>query len=209
VSAASGLEAHDLELWRGDRRLFAGLSLALRPGELLHVLGPNGAGKTSLLRVLCGSSPPERGRVLWNGTPIGAQRLAYHAELAYLGHRDGLKQDLGAGENLRFTLALRSGQPAQGIEAVLAELGLARAADLPVRALSAGQRRRVALARCLLSRAPLWLLDEPFSNLDTGGRAWGTQCFARHLERGGMIVVTSHHPVAVEGHATGRLELGG
>jgi heme exporter protein A len=208
VDADSGLEARDLELWRGDRRLFANLSFVVRPGELLHVLGPNGAGKTSLLRVLCGSSPPEQGSVRWNGVPIGQQRLAYHAALAYLGHRDGLKSELSALENVRFALALRERAPPEpAVTATLAELGLAAAAGLPARALSAGQRRRVAIARCLLSGAPLWILDEPFSNLDAEGRAWGASRLAAHAARGGTVVVTSHHPLQLEGCVTRSVDL--
>jgi heme exporter protein A len=207
VAGAASLEAQDLELWRGDRRLFTGLSLAVAPGALLHVRGANGAGKTSLLRVLCGATPPDEGRVLWNGVEIGRQRLEYHAALAWLGHRDGLKQDLTAVENLRFVLALRTSAPDRDLEQTLGQLGLADAMDLPVRALSAGQRRRVALARCLLSHASLWILDEPFSNLDAEGRDWGHDRLARHLERQGMIVITSHHPVTAPGHATATLEL--
>jgi heme exporter protein A len=207
VGEAAGLEAQTLELWRGERRLFKDLSLVVRPGTLLHVRGANGAGKTSLLRLLCGTSPADEGRVLWKGVPIGQQRLEYHAELAYLGHRDGLKQDLTASENLRFVLALRTATPAYALEQTLTELGLARAADLPVRSLSAGQRRRVALARCLLSDVPLWILDEPFSNLDSAGRAWGEQCLARHLDQQGMIIITSHHSVDVPGSATAVLDL--
>jgi heme exporter protein A len=207
VAAAAGLEAQDLELWRGDRRLFTGVSFGVAPGALLHVRGANGAGKTSLLRVLCGSTPPDEGRVLWNGVAIERQRLEYHAALAWLGHRDGLKQDLTATENLRFVLALRTSTPDREIGRTLAQLGLADAGSLPARALSAGQRRRVALARCLLSEASLWILDEPFSNLDAEGRDWGHDRLARHLERQGMIVITSHHPVTVPGHATATLEL--
>ena len=214
MSEAVGLEAWELELWRGDRRLFKQLSLAVRPGKLLHVRGPNGIGKTSLLRVLCGATPVDTGRVLWNGVPIEAQRLEYHANLAYLGHRDGLKQDLTAVENLRFARAVRQGSDPTGLtpfserlDETLTELELKHAANLPVRVLSAGQRRRVAIARCLLSDASLWILDEPFSNLDTAGRRWGDQCLARHLDRQGMVIITSHHAVDVPRHATDVLDL--
>lgn len=207
MSAVLGLEAEELELWRGDRRLFTRVSLAVRPGTLLHVRGANGAGKTSLLRALCGAAPVEEGQVRWNGVRIEEQRLQYHAQLAYLGHRDGLKQDLTPVENLRFELALHRAVHAPEIAATLNELGLGRCMELPVRALSAGQRRRVAIARCLLSEASLWILDEPFSNLDGEGRAWGHACLARHLERQGMVIITSHHPVEAPTRATATLDL--
>jgi heme exporter protein A len=164
-------------------------------------------GKTTLLRVLCGSTPPESGCVLWNGVPVAQQRLQYHADMIFLGHRDGLKQDLTALENLRFALGMRTSGFEDALEETLARLGLADAATLPVRALSAGQRRRVAIARCVLADATLWILDEPFSNLDVAGRRWGHECLAAHLARQGTVVITSHHPVEVPGHRGTELDL--
>ena len=207
MSAGRGLEARELELWRGDRRLLASLSLRVVPGAILHVRGPNGAGKTTLLRVLCGITPPESGCVLWNGVAISAQRPQYHAAMAFLGHRDGLKQDLTALENLRFGLSLRAQGFEEELHDTVEQLGLAPVARLPVRALSAGQRRRVAIARCVLAGGALWILDEPFSNLDVAGRRWGHECLARHLAREGTIVMTSHHPLEVPGHRAAELDL--
>jgi heme exporter protein A len=205
------LEATDLELWRGDRCLFTGLSVRAESGSAVHITGRNGIGKSSLLRVLAGLTRPETGHVSWRGQPISRNTVQYRAELAYLGHRDGLKNDLSPIENLQFSCALNphSERPAgPDVRTCLQELGLAGVGDLPVRVLSAGQRRRVAIGRALLSSASLWILDEPFSNLDVAGREWGHGCLGQHLAHGGIALVTSHHPLVVPGHRIAELALG-
>jgi heme exporter protein A len=204
------LQAADLELWRGERRLFARLGIDVRAGQVAHVTGPNGIGKSSLLRVLSGLTRPETGSVRWQGQPVLDDPDAFFSALSYLGHRDGLKNDLSAIENLQFAQALRPDagrDDTASIVRCLEEVGLSAVAALPVRALSAGQRRRVAIARSLLSDASLWILDEPFSNLDVAGREWGHACVARHLDNGGLAVITSHHPLTVPGHTAIELAL--
>jgi heme exporter protein A len=188
------LETHDLACLRGDRRLFRGLNLAVAPGQLLRVEGANGAGKTSLLRLLAGLALPAAGEVHWAGQTIRRQRESYAQALLYLGHLGGLKDELTAAENLQIEadLAGTPGVDAPRIAAALADWGLARQARLPLRVLSAGQRRRAALARLQLTEAVLWILDEPFNALDVDAVAHLGRQIEAHLARGGLAVVTSH-----------------
>ncbi len=182
----SELSAHNLHLWRGDTHVLKGVSFALQAGECLQVTGTNGAGKTTLLRALSGLAQPEEGQVRWCGHPIGKDLSAYHGSLAYLGHDNGLKGDLTAFENLRFGVGLRR----------RVEPGVAAQRDLPLRQLSAGQRRRVALSRLRLLAAPLWILDEPTANLDVAGQNLIESLLCTHLEAGGMAVVATHQALA-------------
>jgi heme exporter protein A len=188
------LETHDLACLRGDRRLFRGLNLAVAPGQLLRVEGANGAGKTSLLRLLAGLALPAAGEVHWAGQTIRRQRDVYAQALLYLGHLGGLKDELTAAENLQIETDLTGtpGVDAARIAAALAGWGLERQARLPLRVLSAGQRRRAALARLQLSDAVLWILDEPFNALDVDAVAHLGRQIEAHLARGGLAVVTSH-----------------
>ncbi|MGH8496900.1 MAG: cytochrome c biogenesis heme-transporting ATPase CcmA [Gammaproteobacteria bacterium] len=186
------LTAEQLQLWRGDRCLFEHLDVRASPGGMVHVRGPNGAGKTSLMRVLCGLLPADEGQVRWRGRPIDRVRGTYHSELAYLGHRDGLKHDLTAVENLRFGCGLKRRTNERTLRAALERAGVEAAADLPVRFLSAGQRRRVAMARVTAIGALLWLLDEPFTNLDADGTAFVARAARAHLQAGGLLVMASH-----------------
>jgi len=202
ASAARGdvlLEARAIALWRGEHHLLRGVSFSLRAGELLQLTGENGAGKTSLLRVLCGLLPAESGDILWRGVSIREGRDAYHRNLMYLAHLNALKLDLTADENLESSVGLRRQTTRAEREAVLAELGVARCIDLPVRVLSAGQRRRVAFARVLLARAPFWILDEPTTNLDVGGIALIERLISRHLASGGSVLTAAHHGL-LSGH---------
>ena len=169
---ADGLSVEKVHVWRGDRHVLQGVSLDLRPRQLLHISGPNGTGKTTLLRVVCGLLRPEQGRVSWRGQSISSVRTEYQAALAYASHEPALKGDLTALENLRFAVGLKRRVTAGRVARELgAERASAACADLPARVLSAGQRRRVAMARVLAMQASLWLLDEPFTNLDTAGTA--------------------------------------
>ncbi len=204
---ADGLSVEKVHVWRGDRHVLQGVSLELRPRQLLHISGPNGTGKTTLLRVACGLLRPEQGRVSWRGQPISSARTEYQAALAYASHEPALKGDLTALENLRFAVGLKRRITAGELRASLERTGVGACADLPARVLSAGQRRRVALARILAMQATLWLLDEPFTNLDTAGTALTGELLQSHVQAGGAALVVAHHTLEVDVDLR-RLELG-
>ena len=207
-TAADGLGVENVHVWRGDRHVLKGVSLSLGPGQLLHVSGPNGTGKTTLLRVICGLLRPEQGEVSWRGRSIARVRDEYQAILAYASHEPALKGDLTALENLRFAVGLKRRVTAAELRASLQRTGVEDCADLPARVLSAGQRRRVAMARVLAMRASLWLLDEPFTNLDAAGSALMASVLRTHVEGGGSALVVAHHELTMDGD-TSRLELKG
>jgi len=193
------LGAIDLECVRGERTLFSGIRFLLAPGALLRVTGANGRGKTTLLRALCGLLLPAAGEVRWKGEDIRTLREEYWSDLLYVGHANALKDDLTAEENLAFACGI-AGRPVprQGIQAALARFGLAGREQLPVRALSQGQRRRAALARLAVAEAqPLWILDEPFAALDAAGVELVLSLAGEHLARGGMVVLTTHQDARV------------
>ena len=204
------LEVSNLACTRGERTLFRGVSFKFEPGALLHVAGANGSGKTSLLRLLCGLGAPDTGEVRWRGETIRALREVYWREVVYMGHANALKDDLSAKENLLVACML-AGRTATGeaVSDALKAFGLAACEHLPVRALSQGQKRRSALARLALSRpASLWILDEPFTALDTAALALTRTLIESHLEAGGMVVLTTHQEVAIAARVTRRVELG-
>jgi heme exporter protein A len=206
-TAADGLDVDEVHVWRGDRHVLKGVSLNLRPRQLLHVSGPNGTGKTTLLRVACGLLRPEQGRVSWLGKSISSIRVEYQAALAYASHEPALKGDLTALENLRFAVGLKRRVTAGELRAHLDQTGVAACADLPARVLSAGQRRRVAMARVLAMSASLWLLDEPFTNLDAAGTDLMMGLLQSHVERGGAALVVAHHDLKMDVDLR-RLDLG-
>ena len=190
------LEARDLTCVRGDRRLFSGVGFSMTAGDCLHVRGENGVGKTSLLRLLTGLSKPESGEVLWNSKSITQESSAFHRELLFLGHRDALKDELSALENLQMYAALDDIKLSlEDALAALARFGLRGRENLPIHCLSAGQKRRVLMARMLTRNARLWILDEPFNALDVHAIDQLEALIAEHLAKGGMLVLTSHQAV--------------
>jgi heme exporter protein A len=194
-------------LWRGERHVLRGVSLELRGGEILQLTGSNGAGKTTLLRILSGLIYPEEGRVLWGGANIREDLRAYHAQLAYVGHEPPLKSDLTARENLRYWVGVRRRLTSADIDAALDEVGADEWRDRAARTLSAGQKRRVALAGLKLIAAPLWLLDEPTTNLDTAGQTLVSRMIEQHAANGGLVMAAVHHELPVQARPLGRLEL--
>jgi heme exporter protein A len=198
--SSATLELIGVSCMRGTRRLFDGANVVVRAGQLLRVQGANGAGKTTLLRTLCGLSCPDRGEVRWNGGALSSQRDEFHRDLIYIGHAAALKDDLSALENLLSACLLSGQRPATTVlMQALAAAGLRQREHLSARNLSQGQRRRVALARLLLEPAPpLWVLDEPFNALDAVASDWLLGVLTGQLRRGGIVVLTSHQPVAID-----------
>ena len=186
------LQARGLTCWRGARLLFEDLHLSLASGEMLEIHGPNGSGKTTLLRVLCNLRDPDSGEVHWQGRALPQQREAFLAALRYVGHQDGVKFMLTVRENLEVAARLAG---AGEVEPALRRFGLEPMADQPVRALSAGQRRRAALARLLLHSVPLWVLDEPFTALDEEGAMLMQELLAQQVGNGGAVLLSTHRPL--------------
>jgi heme exporter protein A len=193
---SSALEALALTCVRGEKQLFTDLSFRVSPGECLHVRGENGVGKTSLLRLLTGLSKPESGDVLWNQQSISTEPKTYHRDLLFLGHRDALKEELTALENLRMYAAI-DGVALSDENALLAlrRFGLRGREHLPVHCLSAGQKRRVLMARLTTRQARIWILDEPFNALDSRAVSELEALITEHLSLGGIVILTSHQSV--------------
>jgi heme exporter protein A len=203
------LEVINLECQRGDCRLFSGLGLTLKQGELLYLQGHNGSGKTTLLRTICGLIQPTEGEVRWDGESIHSLREEFSRDVLYLGHLNGIKDDLTGLENLQISSRL-DGVPISSEQAwdALEQMGLRGREDLPVKVLSQGQKRRVALARLLVNRCRLWVLDEPFSALDTAALELLQTVIQSHVESGGMVILTTHQEVSLTSGEVKRLQLG-
>lgn len=199
-TSARGLAARGLTCTLGRRPLFEHLDITLAPGQWLALVGPNGSGKSTLLRILAGLLRPQAGSLAWDGEPVRPGDPDWHARLLYQGHASGWKEALGARENLlvqaSFDLpALAASERARRVDDALDRAGVARQRHLPFARLSAGQRRRIALARLALDRRPLWLLDEPTTALDTEGQTLFASLLDGHLAAGGCAVVATHLPV--------------
>lgn len=191
------LNASGLTLFRGDRCLFKDLSFALNSGELLLLEGRNGSGKTSLLRAIAGLLELESGTIHWNDSPVSKERQVFQNSIVWMSHKVGFKGDLTLVENLQYEAQLRP-QSTVDFDDTLKQLGLGKLKRLPMRSLSAGQQRRVALARMQMSSAPLWMMDEPVSNLDSEGRALAMRLLGKHLSAGGMAIVAAHRDVDLD-----------
>ena len=190
----------NLSCVRGERRVFGGLVFDLGPGEALVLGGPNGSGKSSLLRLMAGLLRPVDGVIAWDGAPIGGEPEEHRRRLHYVGHADAVKPVLGVGENLAFWAAMGTGRwpEPETVDSALAALGMDHLGDLAGRFLSAGQRRRVNLARIVASAATLWLLDEPTTALDAGATESLRRTIAHHRNGGGMVVVATHAEMGLE-----------
>lgn len=202
------LAAHGLTCIRGDRVLFRNVGFTLNTGGLLYVLGENGSGKSSLLRLICGLLSPEAGDVAWRGQDVRDTAELYRSELLYIGHLGGLKDDLTAFENLQTNAELAGySKDAASVSSALQAIGVGRCANLPVRVLSQGQKRRVALAKLWLSACKLWVLDEPFAALDSASIDILSQRISQHLQQDGLAIITTHQDVSIEADITQTLRL--
>ncbi|MEO8061978.1 MAG: heme ABC exporter ATP-binding protein CcmA [Pseudomonadota bacterium] len=202
------LSVKGVHLWRGDRHVLRNVSFEAVPGHCVLLTGRNGAGKTTLLRAIAGLLEPEEGEMTWRGASTRVSRNEFHAELAYLGHEPPLKGDLSGGENLRFSVGIRRAVTGAEIDAALVRTGADSFADRPTRLLSAGQRRRIALAGVLLANAALWLLDEPTTNLDAEGQQLVADLIAGQLARAGLVVAAVHHSLPLVAGTITELTLG-
>ena len=193
------LEVKNLFCERDERTLFSGLSFTLNKGEILQIEGQNGSGKTTLLRILCHLTEAFEGDIFWHGQNVEEAREEFYHALLYVGHLPGVKGALTAEENLIWMSQLDTSLDRMSITGALKKVGLFGYEDVPCHTLSAGQQRRVGLARLYLSSAPLWILDEPFTALDKKGVAEKETLIAQHIQAGGSIILTTHHNLNVPG----------
>ncbi|MDA0127517.1 cytochrome c biogenesis heme-transporting ATPase CcmA [Vibrio sp. MarTm2] len=204
------LEVSQLTAIRDERILFESLSFSIDSGELVQIEGRNGTGKTTLLRIITGLGDRDQGEIFWNGESIESNRDAFHEDLLFLGHSTGVKRDLTAYENLRFYLSVHSkvSIDKETIYQALTKVGLAGREDVPVAQLSAGQQRRVALARLWLSQHKLWILDEPLTAIDKQGVKVLEALFLNHAEQGGIVMLTTHQDMFTDNPKLRKIKLG-
>ncbi|MDP3088531.1 MAG: cytochrome c biogenesis heme-transporting ATPase CcmA [Methylotenera sp.] len=202
------LTAQGLACLRGDRLLFKNVGFELKSGGLLYVLGENGSGKSSLLRMLCGLLMPEEGAIFWDSKKVNENAENYLPNLTYIGHLNGLKDDLTALENLQIAARLAGNDAGEKKTlAALTAIGIARCANLPARVLSQGQKRRVALATLWIAQSKLWILDEPFAALDATSTEVLASRLGEHMANGGMTIITTHQDVLISAVSTQTLRL--
>lgn len=204
------LDISELICHRGDRKLFGPLTLSLASGRVLSVEGPNGCGKTTLLRALCGLTTPDFGTISWQGQDIAEERERFAGQVAYIGHRNGLKEDLSPIENVQASLQIAGyAADSEAVRAALEAVGLSSSCcRLPTKFLSEGQKRRVALARLWCSDQPLWVLDEPFTALDAQSFKLLRDRLQQHVTQGGIVVVATHQDMGIDPQTIQQLRLG-
>lgn len=207
TDATAGLHVNSISCTRGYRDLFSDLDFTLSAGQVLRVEGKNGSGKTSLLRIISGLAQPLEGDVLWNGQKIHHPESDYFQQLLFIGHRAGIKFELSPIENLLMAKALNGSKSENSIEEALYQVGLYGFEDIPCARLSAGQKRRVALAQLFLTESTVWILDEPYTSLDVAAVSMLEQRFNQHTAEGGILLITSHQPVTLQGEQQFRLRL--
>jgi len=190
------LEVEGLAAEREERLLFSGLSVSVSAGECLHIVGENGAGKTTLLRIICGLTLQAAGKISWCGQDVSTFREEYCSDLLYLGHKNANKTELNCRENLRLALGVSSVSD-DAISDALHDAGLGLISHLPTRFLSQGQQRRLSLARLLLTKSKLWILDEPYVALDYKAIEWLDSHLEQHLKNQGMLILTSHQKLTM------------
>ena len=204
-SFSANLEVKNLACWRNEQALFTGLNLSLSPKNVLFLQGENGSGKTSLLRILCGFRLADEGDITW-GDKSTSSLPEYFQNISYVGHKNGIKDELTVEENLNL---MRSMATASDIktESVLKQIGLFKRADVLARQLSAGQKRKLALARLMMTENSFWILDEPFTSLDKATVSFFESLIKQHIMRGGMLILTSHHEIDLSGLSVNHLNL--
>lgn len=198
-SFSSEFSVESLAFERDDRLLFSDINLTVNPGDIVQVEGPNGCGKTTLLRIIATSLTPTLGKLMWGGREVSRHRQEYLGDLLFLGHLPGIKPSLSPEENLQWWRRLNRSEPSLSNKDVLSTIGLCGYEDVPCYTLSAGQQRRAALARLLITQAPLWVLDEPFTAIDKQGVSQLETLLTNHAKSGGMVIMSTHQDLGIEG----------